>query len=118
MAKKKAFLVMPRNKNAAESGLVTGKGTLDFKGKTSMMIGDESLAREVDTQHGLKASGDVWVAEDQRGESFLRDDGVQGHGVHRYFWGQSPRYARAWDNFEARRTDKTRNVDTGVKPEA
>jgi hypothetical protein len=82
-----------------------------------MMIGDESLAREVDVEHGLKGNGNVWVAEDQRGESFLRDDGVQGHGVHRYFWGNSHRFADAWERFEARRTDKKRNIDMGIVPE-
>lgn len=109
MAKKKAYLVMPRTTQIAESGLKTGKGTLKFKGgKTSMMVGDEALAKEIDTQHGLKGTGDVWVAEDQRAESFLRDDGPVGVGVHRYFWGQSQRYANAWDEFEKRRKDKSK----------
>lgn len=84
MARKKAYLVMPRNTKAAEQGLKTGKGTLSFKGKTSMMVGDESLAKEIDTQHGLKGTGDVWVAQDERAESFLRDGG---DGVHHYFFG-------------------------------
>jgi hypothetical protein len=106
MTKKKAYLVVPRNTQTAQNGLPTGKGILDFKGKTSMTICDESLANEVDSQHGLKNTGDVWVAEDQRGESFLRDDGPVGVGVHRYFWGASPRFANAWENFEKRRKDK------------
>jgi hypothetical protein len=88
-----------------KNGLATGKGNLTFKnGKSSMLISDESLAKEVDTQHGLKGTGDVWVAEDQRAESFLRDDGQ--NGVHRYFWGATPRYANAWEQFEKRRKDK------------
>lgn len=98
---------MPRTTQILEKGLKTGKGTLKFKQKKQhMIVGDESLAREIDTQHGLKGTGDVWVAEDQRGESFLRDDGPQGVGVHRYFWGSSPRFSRAWEEFEKRRKDK------------
>jgi len=116
-SRKKAFLVMPRTKAAVENGLQTGRGTLSFKGKTSMMVGDESLAAEIDSQHGLKATGEVWVAEDQRGESFLRDDGREGYGVHRYFWGNSSHFANAWDNFEKRRKDKPkRNADAGDEP--
>ena len=107
MAKKKAYLVMPRNTGIMQTGLKTAKGTLKFKkGKTHMMVSDEGLANEIDTQHGLKGTGDVWVAEDQRGESFLRDDGPQGVGVHRYFWGASPAFSNAWDAFEKRRKDK------------
>lgn len=106
---KKAYLVMPRNTETVKNGLKTSKGTLKFgEGKTSMMIGDEALANEIDTEHGLKGKGDVWVAQDNRAESFLRDDGVEGRGVHRYFWGASPKYHNAWMEFEARRKDKKR----------
>lgn len=71
-----------------------------------MMISDEALAKEVDTTYGLKGSGDVWVSEDERVGSFLRDDARTGQGVHRYFWGASPRYSAAWEAFEKRRKDK------------
>lgn len=98
---------MSRNTSVLEKGLKTEKGKLKFKkGASSMMIGDEGLANEIDKVHGLKGSGDVWVHEDPRSESFLRDDGREGRGIHRYFWGASPRYANAWDEFEKRRKDK------------
>ena len=107
MAKKKAYLVMSRNKNVLETGLKTDKGNLKFKdGKTSMFVGDAALANEIDKVHGLKGSGDVWVHEDPQSEPFLRDDGANGMGVHKYFWGASPRYSNAWEEFEKRRKDK------------
>jgi len=107
MAKKKSYLVMSRNTDVVDKGLKTGKGTLKFKnGKTSMFIGDKSLADEIDVAHGLKGSGDVWVHEDPQSEPFLRDDGVIGKGVHRYFWGASPQFSSAWEEFEKRRKDK------------
>ena len=108
MAKKKAYLVMSRNTNVLDTGLQTDKGKLKFKsGKNSMMISDSALADEIDKVHGLKGSGDVWVHEDPQTEPFLRDDGAQGRGVHKYFWGASPRYSSAWEAFEKRRKDKT-----------
>lgn len=104
---KKAYMVMARDPKVLETGLTTGKGKLKFKkGQNSMMIGDEALANEVDQIQGLKGSGDVWVHEDQRAESFLRDEGREGAGVHRYFWGASPKYHNAWIEFEKRRKDK------------
>ena len=119
MGRKKAFLVVPRNAGAAEAGLKTGKGIVKFNGKTCINVTDEALAREIDTQHGLKGTGDVWVAEDDRTESFLRDDGGLGVGVHRYFWGASPRFSNAWDAFERRRKDKSQRSaeNAGEEPE-
>lgn len=119
MAKKKAFLVMSRNKKVLDTGLKTDKGNLQFKnGKTSMFVGDEALANEIDKVHGLKGSGDVWVHEDPQSEPFLRDDGAQGMGVHKYFWGASPRYSTAWEEFEKRRKDKLKKEKKTKKTEA
>jgi len=109
MAKKKSFLVMGRNTDIASKGLMTGKGHLKFKaGKNSMHIGDEALAQEVDAIHGKKGTGDVWVHEDPQSEPFLRDDGAIGRGVHKYFWGSTSRFSKAWEAFEARRKDKVK----------
>lgn len=105
--KKKAYLVMSRNEKVLDSGLKTDKGNLKFKkGKTSMIVGDSALANEIDKVHGLKGTGDVWVHEDPQSEPFLRDDGAQGMGVHKYFWGASKGFANAWEEFEKRRKDK------------
>lgn len=110
MAKKKAFMVMSRNPNVLKSGLKTDKGNLTFKeGKTAMFVGDAALANEIDKVHGLKGTGDVWVHEDPQAEPFLRDDGREGMGVHKYHWGVSAKYAAAWDAFEKRRKDKEEN---------
>jgi len=115
MTKKKAYMVMSRNPGVLDTGLKTGKGKLKFKnGKNAMFVGDAALANEIDTVHGLKGSGDVWVHEDPRSEPFLRDDGAIGAGVHRYFWGPSSRFSNAWEEFEKRRKDKNekRNEQT------
>ncbi len=92
---RKSFLVMPRNTRIAQSGLNTGKGKLTFKrGQNSMTVGDEALANEIDTQYGLKGTGDVWVERDERVSSWLRDD----KGTHRYFFGSPNRLFReGWE---------------------
>jgi len=113
MPKKKAYLVMSRNADVLDKGLKTDKGNLKFKkGKTSMMVSDPALANEIDKVHGLKGTGDVWVHEDPQAEPYLRDDGAIGMGIHKYFWGASPRYSSAWEEFEKRRKDKNeKNVE-------
>jgi hypothetical protein len=117
MAAKKAYLVMSRNTNVLDAGLKTDKGHLKFKkGKTSMMVSDPALANEIDKVHGLKGSGDVWVHEDPQAEPFLRDDGRIGMGIHKYFWGASPRYSIAWEEFEKRR--KAKNEKNVEQPKA
>jgi hypothetical protein len=111
MSKKKSYLVMSRVPKVLDTGLMTGKGKLKFKeGKTAMFIGDKALADEIDTVHGLKGSGDVWVHEDPQSEPYLRDDGAIGKGTHKYFWGATSRFANAWEAFEKRRKDKKKKV--------
>jgi len=94
VAKKKKYMVVPRNQRVAEQGLVTSKGRLKFKGKSAMFVNDEALAREIDTQHGLKGNRDVYLHEDDRAATYERDEGGS---VHHYFWGSSRRYAAAYD---------------------
>jgi len=64
MAKKKKFIVVPRTEKAVLDGLDTSKGKFGFGGKTARIV-DQSTANEIDSQHGLKGSGDVWVHEDE-----------------------------------------------------
>lgn len=64
MPKKKRYIVVPRTKKAILDGLDTTKGKFNFGTGTARFI-DESLANEIDTQHGLKGSGDVWVERDE-----------------------------------------------------
>jgi hypothetical protein len=95
VSKKKKYMVVPRNQRVAEQGLQTSKGRLKFKGKSAMMVADESLASEIDTQHGLKGgSRDVYVYPDDRLATHERDEGG---GVHHYFWGSSRRYSAGYD---------------------
>lgn len=64
MAKKKRYIVVPRNQKAILDGLDTTKGKFEFGKKTARFI-DESMASEIDTQYGLKGTGDVWVERDE-----------------------------------------------------
>jgi hypothetical protein len=67
-------------------GLSTTKGNFEFNGKTARIV-DESLATEIDTQHGLKGSGDVWVHQDENLEWHEHHDGnTDGRkvGIHHY----------------------------------
>lgn len=97
--KKKKHIVMARSEKAIQDGVVTSKGKLDFKGK-SMMSVDADIANEIEYNQGLRGTGDVWTHEDPRrnwSETYKAD------GVHSFFFGSSPRYRVAWDEFEERR---------------
>ena len=86
MAKKKRYIVVPRTEAAMNNGLATTKGNFSFGGKTARIV-DESLASEIDTQHGLKGSGDVWVERDENfewHEHHDRDTDGRKVGIHHY----------------------------------
>ena len=87
MAKKKRFMVVPRDERTKAAGVVTGKGKLDFKGKSAAWVEDAGVAEEINKQHGLKGSGDVWVAEDENLEWHEKHDGLTDgkmKGIHNY----------------------------------
>ena len=87
MAKKKRYMVVPRSERIKESGLQTGKGKLSFGGKTAAWVDDPAVANEINTQHGLKGSGDVWVAQDENLEWHEKHDGLtdgKNVGIHHY----------------------------------
>jgi len=107
----KRFVVKPRNVRVAKQGLATAKGIIGFDGKTQKILTDESLAREIDTEHGLSGKRDVYVYEDERLEwhdaNNKDTDGIDRlSGGHRYFFGTSANFSKAWDEFEKRRKDK------------
>ena len=86
MAKTKRFIVVPRTKKAQLDGLETTNGRFEFGTKTARFI-DESLANEIDTQHGLKGTGDVWVERDENlewHEHHDRDTDGRKVGIHHY----------------------------------
>ena len=85
--KKKRYIVVPRTEGAKERGITTGKGKLTFGDKTAAWVDDPAIAREIDTQHGLKGSGDVWVEQDENLEWHENNDaGTDGRnvGIHHY----------------------------------
>jgi hypothetical protein len=87
VAKKKRYIVVPRTERVKEAGLQTGKGKLTFGNKTAQWVDDPAIAREIDTQHGLKGSGDVWVEQDENLEWHEKHDaGTDGKnvGIHHY----------------------------------
>lgn len=87
MSKKKRYIIVPRTERVKEDGLQTGKGNVSFKGKTATWVDDASLAKEIDTQHGLKGSGDVWVEQDENLEWHDKHDGLTDgkmKGIHNY----------------------------------
>lgn len=73
--KKKRYIVVPRTEGIKETGIRTGKGKLNFGTKTATWVDDPAEAREIDTQYGLKGSGDVWVAQDENLEWHEHHDG-------------------------------------------
>lgn len=75
MAKKKRYMVVPRTAGIQQTGIKTGKGKLTFGEKTAQWVDDPAVAREIDTQYGMKGSGDVWVAQDENLEWHEHHDG-------------------------------------------
>jgi hypothetical protein len=98
--KKKRYIVVPRTEGIKETGIQTGKGKLTFGKKTAQWVDDPAIAREIDTQHGLKGSGDVWVAQDENLEWHAKhDEGTDGKsvGIHHYtFSGVDTSHFKVW----------------------
>lgn len=87
LAKKKRFMVVPRTTGVQQTGIKTGKGQLTFGKKTAQWIDDPAVAKEIDTQYGLKGTGDVWVAQDENLEWHEKHDGLTDgkmKGIHNY----------------------------------
>lgn len=87
MAKKKRYMVVPRTTGIQQTGIKTGKGQLTFGKKTAQWVDDPAVAREIDTQYGIKGTGDVWVAQDENLEWHEKHDGLTDgkmKGIHNY----------------------------------
>ena len=93
---------MARNEHVLQNGLKLGNKTIDFKGQSSVHV-DDDIVSEVEKEYGLKGSGDVWTHEDP---ILNHTERYKADGIHSYIWGASPRYSKAWDAFEKRRSDK------------
>jgi len=87
LAKKKRYMVVPRSTGIQQTGIKTGKGQLTFGKKTAQWIDDPAVAKEIDTQYGMKGTGDVWVAQDENLEWHEKHDGLTDgkmKGIHNY----------------------------------
>ena len=90
---KKKFLVVARNEQTSRDGLVTGKGVVPFHSKTARIVEDEALAKEIDTQYGLKGTGDVWVERDE----MLENNIAYHDGVHNFHFGSTRSFREGWE---------------------
>lgn len=87
MAKKKKYIVLPRNGKIFQEGLTTGRGHRKFKKAGAMWITDEAEAREIDHQYGMKGSRQVAVTTDQQYEWSANNengDGRRMDNIHHY----------------------------------
>jgi len=87
MAKKKKFIVLPRNEKIFKKGLTTGKGHRQFKEAGAMWITDEAEAREIEHEYGMKGKKQVAVTTDQQYEWSANNDGSNGtkmDNIHNY----------------------------------
>lgn len=87
MAKKKKFIVLPRNSKIFENGLTTGRGHRKFKKAGAMWITDEAEAREIEHEYGMKGKKQVAVTTDQQYEWSANNEGGNGtkmDNIHNY----------------------------------
>jgi hypothetical protein len=78
MAKKKKFIILPRNERIFMQGLTTGRGHRRFKKPGAMWITDEGEAREIDYEYGMKGKKQVAVTTDQQYEWSANNEGGDG----------------------------------------
>ena len=88
------YMVVARNERTSSDGLMTSKGNIPFNGKTAKLITDPGLASEIDTQYGLKGTGDVWMERDERAENVLA---YHPDSIHRYFFGATRAFREGWE---------------------
>ena len=122
MAKHK-YMVMRRTKKpiVIDTGRGRRKTWRENGGKADFFyVSSKSEADEIDQEYGTKGSGDVWVKEHgQAGhDATYHMDSGKYNTPHKYFWGASTQYSRAWEAFEKRRKDKShRNVEAADEAE-
>ena len=121
MAKKRRYIVVPRTQNAMLDGLNIGKGKFDFGGKTARYVSDPTVAAEIDTQYGLKGTGDVWVEQDERLEWHEKHDALtdgKNTGIHHYTFG-GMWTDEAWERYQNKKKEaeqkQKRKLLKGIK---
>lgn len=93
----KRYMVLPRTQGIMKEGIKVNGKTRSFKGKTAMYVKDKGEADEINQTVGMKGTTEVYVHEDEKVERFVRDDAVQGRGIHHYHFGYNKNYADAWE---------------------
>jgi hypothetical protein len=101
--KKKKFIVLPRNGTIFEKGLTTSRGHRKFKKPGAMWITDESEAREIEHEYGMKGKRQVAVTTDQQYEWSANNEGGDGRrmdNIHNYTFAgvDTSRIRRTRDN--------------------
>ena len=97
MPKKKKFQAIKADVGDYK-GIVHDGKEYRFRGDDTFIIGDEGLARELESMYGVKGTQKLAIT--------AYDDTETREPGHIYTFGPSRRYAQAWDAFEKRRRDK------------
>ena len=93
----KRFMVVPRTPKIMQEGVKVNGKVRSFKGKTAMYIKDKAEAEEINQTVGMQGTTEVFVHEDDKVSRFVRDDGIQGRGLHHYFFGYNKQYGDGWE---------------------
>src|SRR3972149_5496782 len=93
----KRYLVLPRTAKIMQEGVKVNGKVRSFKGKTAMYVKDKAEAEEINQTVGMQGTTEVFVYPDDRVERFVRDDGVEGRGIHHYFFGGSNLYSKRYE---------------------
>jgi hypothetical protein len=80
---------------ADADGLVHDTREFKFEPNGTFTIDDEGLAREIDQVHGKKGTQNLAIVP--------YDDHQTREPGHKYIFGPSPSFSRAWEEFEKRR---------------
>lgn len=115
----KAYVVYPRTKEIAKSGIKIRGKKKRFTGGSFMNL-NENDAKEVSDVYGKQ---NLHVVEDEqlaRAVNAEKWDMTENNNVkvlHHYNFGATKKYASAWDEFEKRRKDKNPKKRKAAKAE-
>ena len=96
-------MVLPRTTGIMNQGIKVNGKTRSFKGKTAMYVKDKAEAEEITQTVGMSGTQEVYVHEDEKVERFVRDDGIQGRGLHHYHFGYNKNFGDAWERIFGKR---------------
>ena len=93
----KRYMILPRTTGIMKDGVKVNGKTRSFKGKTAMYVKDKGEADEINQTVGMHGTTEVFVHEDEKVERFIRDDGIQGRGIHHYHFGSTRNFRDGWE---------------------